>query len=173
MDDYLNHDISCLIDDELKMTEALALLKKIQLNPDLSQLLNRYQIARYALSSKHYVPIEPNFLKGIQEKIQNEPSYFLPSHQKPSPKLLALAACVALVTLIAFGMLYQQSPKMNRMSAPNIIAKQTPTTIKHKTRIPAPVQTARLNNYIQAHNNSLYTSGIVTPSIQTAHYQTK
>ncbi len=161
------------MDDELKTAEALILLKKIQLDPDLGQILNRYQIARYALSSKHYVPIEQDFLKGIQEKIQDEPSYFLSTYQKPPPKILALAACVALVTVIAFGMLYHQSPKMNRMSAPSMVSIQKPANIKHKMLIPVLAQTTRLNNYIQGHNNSLYTSGIVTPSIQTAHYQTK
>ncbi|MCK5898173.1 MAG: sigma-E factor negative regulatory protein [Methylococcales bacterium] len=173
MDEHLNQKISCLIDDELKNNEALALLKKIQLDSNLSQTLNRYQIARYALSSQQYLPMSPDFLKGVQTGISDEPNYLLPTYQKPHPKIIALAACAAMVTVIAFGMLYYQNPKMNTMSAPSLSSMKKSTPINHKEQTPA--QTKRLNNYIQAHNNSLYTNGVVTatPYIQTASYQKK
>lgn len=173
MDEHLNQKISCLIDDELKNNDALALLKKIQLDSTLSQTINRYQTARYALSSKQYLPMGNDFLKGIQEGIAQEPTYFIPSSQRPPPKLIALAACVTMITVIAFGMLYNQSAKINTMSPPTLSSRLNHATITPEIVDSNPPQTARLNNYIQAHNSSLYTNGkvIIPPYTQTASYQ--
>lgn len=167
MDDPINEKISCLLDEELDKHQALSLLHILHKETDLRRQLERYQIASYALSSKKYVPIKHNFLHGIQKGIANEPIYLHTPSKKSHNTMLAFAACIGMFTVIAFSTLYHQTPKMNTMSSPNMVENDKAKKISIQS------QDIRFNNYLQTHNNSLYTNGAVrvSPYTQTASYQ--
>ncbi|MDQ7091961.1 MAG: sigma-E factor negative regulatory protein [Methylococcales bacterium] len=191
MDENVNQKISCFMDDELDGDEALKLLKKIQLEPELRHKFNDYQRVSYALSSKKNLPINDNFLDTIQQGISNEPLYF-PSvnHKPPSKKTygsyLALAASVALIALLLSKFvnptLLDDTPISPTVIADISEADSLPKPINSQdTPISPPViaaiskadnqlaslskpvnsQETRFNDYLQAHNTRFYTQGSV------------
>jgi negative regulator of sigma E activity len=169
MDNAINQNISCFFDDELDRHKTQALLNILHTDVDLRHKLERYQVVRSALSSKKHFPIKKDFLQGIQESIANEPLYLCVPPKKSHNTLIALAACIGMVTVIGFSTLYHQSSKINTMSSPDKLAK-------HKTeKINLHVQNTHVNNGLKRYNNNLYPDNEVRISAytQTARYQKK
>lgn len=187
MNDNVNQKISCFIDDELNANEALDLLKSFQSQPKLNTKFNRYQVAAYALSSKKILPVKANFLAHVQQEIAKETLYFLPRHAPPKKTcktFIALAACLALIAVLVSGIMYDKPLKLNTLSALMIalVNQQPSLDNKHveeklstlpSKRQQKTDQNNRFNDYLQAHNTSLYTNGkvIVQPAIHTASYR--
>jgi sigma-E factor negative regulatory protein RseA len=166
MHDEINQKISQLLDDELTQADALSLLKKMQLQPKLQDKLNRYEAISHTLKTEVFLMPDIDFAARVSEQIQNEPSYLIPQRQRfqYGYKMLALAASVAAIALIAsWDMVHQdiaqpfkvdtvaQTSAQQSSANTNVLAKQT-----QSEQVPL---NARINDYLQAHNNSVYTNG--------------
>ncbi len=167
MTEDFNQKISQFLDNELDHVQALNLLNKIKLQPELQDKLNHYQAISYAMKTDDFLLTKADFLKNIQQQLQKEPIHFLPTQNSPkwSHKQIALAASIAIVAVVAgHGMInlnmdprskiasiiqvaqYPQSRKASEPVAYANKAKQYPLN-------------KRINDYLQAHNSSVYTNG--------------
>jgi sigma-E factor negative regulatory protein RseA len=168
MNKISNQTISQFLDNDLDTDDALDLLQDMHKNPNLAETLSRYEAVSHALKTQEYIAIRPDFLSGISAQLENEPSYFLPA-RKAKPKLafaynqkvLALAASVAMVAvLLVYG--GKQLAQINQPAAMQ--------TAKVQVEDPYPLN-KRINAYLQAHNNSVYTYGETNLAHVTYHQQ--
>lgn len=190
MDEEVNQKISQFIDNELTVDEALELLKTLHSQPELQRTVGRYQLASNALSAGQNVVASPDFLAGVKQGIANEPVYLFPQHSRPKVSrqaVVAIAASVALVTVLAVRMDSDKHTTMKletlSASAVPVIEKRPETRDKKmfasslhdqslKKRQESQ-QNNRFNDFLQAHNTSLYTNGAATfqPYVQTVSYR--
>lgn len=185
MNEELNQKISQFLDNELDHDEALSLLQKMQSRSELINAKNRYEAISHALKTDVFLSVDPDFSAKISEAIQREPAYLLPRYKKPvrraSPKLLALAASVAVVAVLATQSMNNPAEHVKTSSilqlaqrplAEQPVAKQSPTKQSSQSVVnsnktePYPLN-ARINDYLQAHDNSVYTHGEVSPEPMT------
>ncbi|MGR9036108.1 MAG: sigma-E factor negative regulatory protein [Gammaproteobacteria bacterium] len=161
MHEELNKQISEFLDDELDQQEALRLLKKIKASPDLRNKLTRFEMIRHTLKNEVFVVPEPDFSARVSEAIRNEPIYLLPQPQKPkrTRKLLAAAASIAAVMVIAGSGIYRpitETQTASLMPGP-VSPSSTPLALARQSQNHSINQ--RINDYLQAHNSSVYTNG--------------
>lgn len=174
MHDDVKTKISQLMDNELTQSEALALLQKMRIQPEMQDQLNRYEAISHALKTEVFLMPKPGFAERISQQIQQEPVYLLPQRQR-SPNAYqkwAVAASIAAIALVlSWSKLTHNELEQNnaalmaQVSAPNpvIVNKQAfekdqQNQLAQKQDNEAPLHT-RINEYLQAHNNSVYTNG--------------
>ncbi|MGZ8190513.1 MAG: sigma-E factor negative regulatory protein [Methylococcaceae bacterium] len=168
MNEELNTKISQFIDDELGHDEALSLLQKMQSQSELIHTMNRYEAISHALKTDVFLTVSADFSANISQQIQQEPHYFLPQRKFISRnyKIAAVAASIAVIAVVAgrtvnnpieriktsptFQIAQQQLPR--QASKPVVYASQA-------QEIPLNI---RINDYLQAHNSSVYTNGEAT-----------
>lgn len=157
MSDELNQKISQFLDNELDPGQALMLLQKMRTQPELQDKMKRYEAISHALKTDVFVAAKSDFSARIHQQIQQEPSYLLPRGKpfKRAHKLMALAASIAIVAVIT-----GRNPHNGgglKVDPPLQIAQQQP----EQPANPAgeyPLN-KRINDYLQAHSSSVYTSG--------------
>ncbi len=187
MADDINQKISCFIDDELKYNETIDLLKKCQSNPTLKDKLDRYQTISYCLSAKKVLPLKEDFLNKVQQGISKDPLYFTAINSQPKKSyrtLVALAACVSLIALLILKPSKEKPLEVNIVSSSTMAAITTAPEINQQKTIQLASQNPqktkqknnhnyRFNDYLQAHNTSLYTNSSITfqSYTQTASYE--
>ena len=140
----------------------------------------RYQAISHAMKSDEFHLVSPDFSSKVFQEIQREPAYLLPQLKpKPSPqpqtnkakhtKIIALAASTVAVAVLV-GQSLRDNPVAN---SPQIIAATSlppqqlpisftkPGQLKLEQQKPNNRQpmTAQFNDYLQAHNSSVYTNG--------------
>lgn len=172
MHEDLNQKISQFLDNELDQDEALSILQKMQLQPDLKNKMIRYEAISHVLKTDVFLCPDPDFSTRINQQIQHEPFYLLPkTHQltenkplKRGNKMLALAASIAVVAIITTQGVNNRSDNKLKTSSTIQLAQQpvieqssTPVTYPHRKE-EYPIN-ARINDYLQAHNTSIYTNG--------------
>lgn len=170
MHDDLIQKISQFLDNELDQEESLSLLKKIQTEPELLSKMNRYEAISHVLKTDVFLYPSAGFSAKVNKDLQNEPIHLLPkSHffgaQKlpRQPTIIALAASIAVVAVISFqginfaGNNLKKSPPL-QLAKQQIPEKLAPELagLHEKEQLPA---NARFNDYLQAHDSSIYTSG--------------
>ena len=172
----INENISRLVDSELGHSETLALLKKIQSDDVLKHKMSRYQAISQALKTDEFYQVSNDFSRAVFQKIQQEPAYLLPqlksksnsqsqSQDKyPKRKLFAVAAST-LVAAVLVAQALRNDPTANSYRAVTAMAipqqslpasSTQPEKLKQRNRQPL---NAQFNDYLQAHNNSVYTNG--------------
>jgi sigma-E factor negative regulatory protein RseA len=161
MPEDLNQKISQLLDNELDHVSALNLLKKMQFQPELQDRMNRYEAISHALKTDVFLSTKADFSTKICQQIKNEPIYLLPQHKpfKRPHKLIALAASIAIVAVVA-----GRSVNDNQFKSASILQvaqqqlpEQSPVAYDNQAR-QYPLN-KRINDYLQAHNSSVYTNG--------------
>ena len=149
MPEDLNQKISQFLDNELNHADALTLLQKMQSQAELQDKMNRYEAISHALKTDIFLAVRTDFSAKIHQHIRQEPVYLLPQRKsfKRTHKLMALAASVAIVVVIA------------RLSI-NLPFKAASTlqVAQQQALEPYPLN-KRINDYLQAHNSSVYTNG--------------
>jgi sigma-E factor negative regulatory protein RseA len=176
MVDPLNQKISQYLDGDLDPAEVLQLLQAMQQQPHLNQTMQRYALINQAVKSRPVIMADAAFTVQLQEKLAQEPVYFLPQHRRKIyfyPKAaLALAAslmAVAVIVPIVKNLNARQSPAVfSGAQYPQMPTKDTlmsANTLQSGllANSPAKRQTTRLypvnkrfQDYLQAHNGSLY-----------------
>ncbi|WP_020157997.1 sigma-E factor negative regulatory protein [Methylobacter marinus] len=166
MHEDLDQKISQFLDNELSADEALNLLQKLQQHPELKDKMSRYATISHALKTDLYTPSRPDFVDRIRQEIQHEPVYMLPQHKKfkRSHKISAIAASIAAIAVIV-----SQSVNYRAGQYPAQPIEVAQTELPEPPADSAvymdqaeqyPVNT-RFNDYLQAHNGSVYTNGEV------------
>lgn len=167
MPEDLNQKISQLLDNELDQHEALSLLMKMHSDSDLKDTFNRYGAISHALRTGGFLSPEPDFSTKISRQIRLEPTYLLPKPKgvkrgdtiKRSHKWLAAAASIAAVSVIAGRSLDFSSVEIQPSAA-----MQMPVTASLSPVVSTPQSeeypvNKQINDYLQAHNSSVYTNG--------------
>lgn len=166
MQDDLNQKISQFLDNELNFEEALILLDEMNRKPELKEQMMRYEAIGNTFRNETFILADSDFASRISQQIKQEPAYFLPKTQrvhrtksidKTSYKLFALAASVAFVTIISLRQDKLSDTPAVIQSAGLQVAKQEPVQPPQKAEKSNVNQ--RFNDYLQAHNNSVYTNG--------------
>jgi len=165
MNEELKQPISELFDNELEHTTALNLLTKIQDNAELKQVFTRYAIISHALKNNEVLPIANDFSEKIAAQIDKEVFYLNPPRQtsKRYGTLLALAASIAAIAVIIPLKLSQQittPTTIARQSDSQNVIQTTPilaSSKKNQRENGSPLN-ARIIDYLQAHNNTIYGS---------------
>jgi sigma-E factor negative regulatory protein RseA len=161
MSEDLNQKISQFLDNELNHIEALNLLHKIQSQPELQDKLNRYEAISHAIKTDAFLLTKDDFSKNIRQQIQQEPVYLLPQHKsfKPSHKQIAVAASIVIVAVIAGRSLNDQSSNSRSASILQVAQNQPTEQPVNTTQDAHHPLNKRINEYLQAHNSSVYTNG--------------
>ena len=161
MPEDLNLKISQFLDNELNHVEALNLLHKIQSQPELQDKLNRYEVLSHAIKTDAFLLTKDDFSKNVRQQIQQEPVYLLPQHKsfKPSHKQIAVAASIVIVAVIAGRSLNDQSSNSRSASILQVAQHQPTEQPVNTTQDAHHPLNKRINEYLQAHNSSVYTNG--------------
>ncbi len=161
MPEDLNQKISQFLDNELDPVHALNLLKEMQLQSELPDKMHRYEAISHAMKTDFFILTKSDFSKKIHKQIQQEPIYLLPQHKpiKRRHKVIALAASIAIVAVIAERSMNHQTEQLQAASTLIAAQHQTykPVVYPHQAE-QRPLNT-RINEYLQAHNSSVYTNG--------------
>jgi sigma-E factor negative regulatory protein RseA len=169
MHDDLIQRISQFLDNELDQEEALSILKKIQIEPELLSKMNRYEAISHVLKTDVLLYPSSDFSAKVNKELRNEPIHLLPKNYffgaKKLPRqstIIALAASIAVVAIISFqginfvgNNLKSPSLQLAKQQNPEKLAQEV-VGLHEKEQLPA---NARFNDYLQAHNSSIYTSG--------------
>lgn len=167
MHEDLNQKISQFLDNELSADDSLRLLQKVQQHAELKDKMDRYATISHALKTDLFLSPRPDFVDRLSQKIDHEPVYML-SRQKPfkrSYKVSALAASIAIIAVVASqGMNYRVEQQYQASSIgggqPQLPEQSSGTVVYLDQTKQYPVNT-RFNDYLQAHNDSVYTNGEV------------
>jgi len=166
MNEEMNQKISQFLDNELDYDEALHLLQDLHTNPELTNTLNRYEAISHALKTDQFLNLSADFSAKVSQQLQHEPIHLLPRKKSATRSFpyqwLALAASVAVVSVLAVRSL--PNPGDNDKlpaSSLQVAQQQTPKNLPNpqvdtqKTESEIPLN-ARINDYLQAHNGSVY-----------------
>jgi sigma-E factor negative regulatory protein RseA len=166
MHEDLNQKISQFLDNELSADESLSLLQKIQNNPELRDKMNRYAAVSHALKTDTFLSPRSDFVERISQEIQHEPVYMLPQHNKfkRGHKISALAASIAVIAVIASQSMNHQTEQYQNSPievAQSQLPEQSSDSIVYMDQTKQYPVNTRFNDYLQAHNSSVYTNGEV------------
>jgi sigma-E factor negative regulatory protein RseA len=165
MPEDLNQKISQFLDNELDYVRALNLLKKMQLQSELQDKLNRYEAISHAMKTDVFLAAGPDFSARIRQQIQQEPVYLLPQHKpfKRSHKQIAVAASIAIVAVIAGRSMNDPDQHSKAASTVQVAQHQLPeqssNPVVYANQAAQYPLNKRFNDYLQAHNGSVYTNG--------------
>jgi sigma-E factor negative regulatory protein RseA len=171
MHEEINQKISRLIDGELGNDETLDLLKKIKSDESLKNKMSRYQAISQALKTDEFYQVRTDFSDKVFQEIQCEPIYLLPQMlslpQNTQPKrfkLFAVAASTLAVAVLVGQSLRDEHPanKYQSLTAMAVPGQQLPDSFAQSNKLTPqnrqPIN-AQFNDYLQAHNSSVYTNG--------------
>jgi sigma-E factor negative regulatory protein RseA len=165
MPEDLNQKISQFLDNELDHVQALNLFNKIKLQPELQDKLNRYEAISHAMKTDVFLLTKADFPTKIRQQIQKEPVYLLPQHKpfKWSHKQIALAASIAIVAVVAGRGMNDMAQHSKVAATIQVAQHQQPEEPSHPVvNVNQAEQyplNKRINDYLQAHNSSVYTNG--------------
>ncbi|MDD1614129.1 MAG: sigma-E factor negative regulatory protein [Methylococcaceae bacterium] len=161
MPEDLNQKISQFLDNELDHADALNLLKKMQLQSELQDKLNRYQAISHAMKTDGFLLTKADFSTKIHQQIQQEPVYLLPQHKsfKRSHKQIAVAASIVIVAVIAGRSVNNPDQHSMAASTLQVAQHQLPEQSVNPVEATQYPLNKRINDYLQAHNSSVYTNG--------------
>jgi sigma-E factor negative regulatory protein RseA len=165
MSEDLNQKISQFLDNELDHVQALNLLKKMQSQPGLQDKMVRYEAISHALKTDTFLVTMADFSAKTHQRIQQEPVYLLPQHKslKRTHKLIALAASIAIVAVIAGRSMNEPDQHFKAASAVQVaqqqLSGQPSTPVVYANQAAQYPLNKRINDYLQAHNSSVYTNG--------------
>jgi len=158
MQESLNEKISLFIDDELTSDQALSLLKGLKVNAPEQERLQRYLLISQVIKNEPCFMLHKNFADSIHQQIRNEPIIFRPAKKSLLKRIdwgkagLALAASLALAAVLLSTKLEKQNYSFGQ--------PQLALNNQHPT-LQANVMNPRLNEYLQAHDNSVYISNVI------------
>lgn len=148
MQDKLNEKISLLLDDELDSQQAIALISKIKTDADLKAKFQRYQLINQTIKKQDAYPLNADFVDKIQQRLQAEPVYLLPVKSPISQRQKALYAVAASLLLAVIWLLSTQQQQGSDLY-------QVAAIQPHPEQVQID---SGLNDYLQAHDNSVYVS---------------
>lgn len=162
MSEQLNQKISQYLDGDLDRNDALHLLKEMQVDTRLQSKLQRYLIAQQAIRATPSIMAEQDFLSKVQQGLQSEPVYFLPkakSKINTLKKSSLLAVAASLVALTVMVPVWMKSTFVNPNASMMLSQEKTTDVTERSEHVRMYPVNQRFQDYLQAHNGSLYTNG--------------
>ena len=162
MSEDLNQKISQFLDNELDHVDALNLLKKTRLQSELQDKLNRYEAISQAMKTDVFLLTKADFSTKIRQQIQHEPVYLVPQHKpfKRSHTQIAVAASIAVAAVIAGRSMNDPVQYSKEASVVQVAQQQQPEqSVANANQAAQYPLNKRINDYLQAHNSSVYTNG--------------
>lgn len=159
MNNELKQQVSEFLDNELASEASLELLQKARNNPEITHTLNRYAAISQAFKNDSFTRVDNDFSTKITRQIEQEPLYLLPQRKQSSPRryrLLAMAASIAAVLVLASH--NEEKPDATLQLAQKATTKPSEPTAANPEQTEQPLN-ARIYDYLQAHNNNVYTNG--------------
>lgn len=165
MNEEMNQKISQFLDNDLGHDETLDLLQKLRTSPALAEKLNRYEAIGHALKTDQFLTLKPDFSAQISQRLEQEPIHFLPKKKTTNRRYqwLALAASVAVVSVVAVRSLPHLGNTATSQPPIQVAQQHPPTPAQPEQAVVAakPAQSEiplneRINEYLQAHNGSMY-----------------
>lgn len=159
MHEELNKQISEFLDDELNRHEALSILKKIKADHALKNKLYRFEIISHALKNEAFIIPDPDFSTRVSEAIRKEPVYLSPHSKKSNHtgKIVAAAASVAALAVIVGSAVHRPMTETQTAAVMQNPVRPAPIALARQSQNQSINQ--RINEYLQAHNSSVYTNG--------------
>lgn len=155
MQEQIDEKISLLLDDELGREQAYGVLRQIQGDPDLEQSFQRYHIISQVLKHDSCSVLPRQFATQIQQQIRQEPSYLLPVKTRRKHFFnTSLAIAASLLIFVMFTLLNQQQTQISNPQPQLAEAIHTPANQLQPL-------SPRLTEYLQAHDNAVYTNNVV------------
>lgn len=157
----LNLKISQFLDNELDQVDALSCLKRMQSQPELKDKLRRYEAISHAMKTEDFLLTKADFSTKIHQQIQQEPVYFLPQHKsfKRGHKQIAVAASLVIVAVIAGRSINNSNQPVNAATTLQVAQNKTLQQLDKPVDVTQYPLNKQINDYLQAHNNSVYTNG--------------
>lgn len=156
MQEQFNEKISLLIDDELETVKALSLMKIIRNDEALKLRLQRYQLIGQVLKNENCYLFDSDFAEQIHRQIVNEPVFFIPRKKAGKNWRNAGLALAASIILAVVWIADKNNRQIHSSPEPEL-AYALP---QQNQSGPASV---RLNDYLQAHDNSVYINNVARP----------
>ena len=161
MHEELNKQISEFLDDELNRREALSLLKKIKADHVLKNKLYRLEIISHAIKNEAFIIPDPDFSTRVSEAIRKEPVYLLSQSKKSNHtrKIVAAAASVAVLAVVVGSAIRRPMTETQTAAVMQnpVSPSQAPIALARQSQNQSINQ--RINEYLQAHNSSVYING--------------
>ena len=157
----LNQKISQFLDNELDHDDALYLLKKMQSQPELKDKFIRYQAISHAMKTDTFLLTKADFSTKIRQQIQQEPVYLLPQQKlsRRNHRKIAIAASIVMVAVIAGRNMNNPGQHPDAASALQVAQGQSHEQSGKAVESAQYPLNKRINDYLQAHNSSVYTNG--------------
>lgn len=166
----LNNDVdeklSLFVDGELDYSETLHLLKRVNSDENLKKRLLRYQAIGLTMQTEQYQPLRLDFSEAISQQIKQEPAYLLPVNKPatmPRRRLMAIAAStIAAAVLVGEAVRMNYTADQSNLTVAKVSPPKPAMVAANMGTAPDPAKppkTAQFNDYLQAHNASIYTTG--------------
>lgn len=163
MQEEINKKMSQFLDDELDQQQALSLLKTVRQDADLKHKMARYQAVKQVLKSEDCLLAKVDLVDRVQQQIKPEAVYFIPPKRAGitwKRTSLAIAASLAIVAVLVPKSFNNSiiNDGNNRLVAQQDVQPAEQARQRYIRVKQYPVN-HRLNDYLQAHSNSVYTIG--------------
>jgi sigma-E factor negative regulatory protein RseA len=160
----MNEKISRFLDNDLSHNETLILLQESEQQPELKDKMKRYAAISYAMKTDDFLWIPTDFAMRIHREIRHAPvTKVLPPSRRPRRRYywIALVAASTAAVAVFAGVDISWLVKQPNNPATLQIAQQTPkpTSVQITYQKAPHSSNARINDYLQEHNNSGYSNG--------------
>ncbi len=159
MQDDVNWKLSLLMDDELPSDEAIALLERLQREPELQDKWYQYHLIRQVMRQARGAQVSAAFLEQVQAALATEPVLSAtasdPAESFPTPPSrpfwhnpwLTLPAALAAGILVAvLAWRDDETARQPAMARAGATGKQANPPVR------AQIRNARLDDYLFAHS---------------------
>ena len=165
MQEQVNEKISLLIDDELQHDQALSLLRGLQQDEDARLTLERYQLISQVLKNDNCLMLNKQFADKIQQQLNYEPVWLLPVKKPVINWQKTSLAIAASITLAMVWIVHKLDKDLHTNPVPIMVVESQ--------RLSPQAIDPRLNDYLQAHDNTIYSNNLPTahPYARVVGYQ--
>jgi len=160
----MTEKISRFLDNDLSHNETLDILQEVAKQPELKEKLKRYAAISHAIKTDNFSLISDDFAARIHHEIHQIPPVVAvpPASRQHYWLALAAASIAAMAVLVGQninGAIQQpNNPATLQLTQQTTQYKQTASVQITYQKAQHPFN-ARINDYLQEHNNSGYSNG--------------
>jgi anti-sigma factor RsiW len=160
----MTEKISRFLDNDLTNDETSNLLKELADDPELKAKLKRYSAISQAMKTNSFSSVPDNFSARIQQEIRQTATVIeLPRSRTRYYSFALIAASIGAIAVLAGSGIHlsiKQDYPLEIQKTPHQLSnyKQPETTRIIYQKVPSRFN-ARINDYLQEHNNNGYSNG--------------
>lgn len=159
----MTEKISRFLDNDLTHDETSDLLKELADDPELKAKLKRYSAISQAMKTNSFSSVPDDFSARIQQEIRKTSNVIeLPRSKTRYYSFALIAASIATIAVLAGNginlPIRSYHPAIQKTTDQLSNYKQPETTRMIYQKVPSQFN-ARINDYLQEHNNNGYSNG--------------